>query len=105
MLNNLNLRVTDEELDALLSMVDSHHTDNQEIMYDDFCAKFGDEQQAGGPADLVSTPCRTTGQGQGLEGFTPKLTELAKKLQSGSGLCASTRFSRPSRILTRTARE
>ena len=86
-LNNLNLRVTDEELDALLSMVDSHHTDNQEIMYDDFCAKFGDEQQAGGLADLgVHTLPDFTSAKDKASRLTPKLTELAKKLQSGSGL-------------------
>lgn len=61
-LNNLNLRVTDKELDALLSLVDSHHTDNQEIMYDDFCAKFGDEQQELGEFSLrrAPTPFRTS---------------------------------------------
>ncbi|QDZ23208.1 hypothetical protein HOP50_09g57480 [Chloropicon primus] len=85
-LNNLNLRVTDKELDALLGMVDSHHEDHSEIMYDDFCAKFGDEQQGGGmDLGVHSLPDFTSAKHKAAR-LTPKLTELAHKLQSGSGL-------------------
>ena len=86
-LNNLNLIVTDKELDALLSLVDSHHTNNQEIMYDDFCAKFGDEQQLNEDFSQGnhSLPDFTSAKHKAAA-LTPKLTELATRLQSGSGL-------------------
>ena len=82
-LNNLNLRVTDNELHALLSMVDSHHTDGKEIMYDDFCAKFGDEPNV--DQGVHSLPDFTSAQNKAAA-LTPRLTELATRLQSGSGL-------------------
>lgn len=82
-LNNLNLQVTDKELDALLSMVDSHHSDNKEIMYDDFCAKFADDPSAL-PDETHALPDFTAAKYKAAA-LTPKLSELATKLQSGSG--------------------
>ena len=82
-LNNLNLRVTDRELNALLKMVDSHHTDGKEIMYDDFCAKFGDEPSTDQGVHFM--PDFTSAKHKAAA-LTPKLTELATRLQSGSGL-------------------
>ena len=81
---NLNLIVTENELDALLTLVDSHHKD--EIMYDDFCAKFADDPTINTELEVLHALPDFSDAKHKAACLTPKLSELATRLQSGSGM-------------------